>query len=65
MLAGRTKPAKDAAKQAANLARKQNNTELLRDIEAFRRDLNNPLAGMLGGLLAGGLGADDDEEWFA
>lgn len=64
MFVGQTKQAKDAAKQAANLARKQNNPALLRDIEALRQQLNNPLASMLGGLLAAGLD-DDDEEWFA
>jgi len=71
VMAGQIKPAKDAAKQAANLARKQNNTALLREIEALRQQLNNPFASMLGGLLAGGPGTggpgldfDDDEEWF-
>ncbi len=64
MLAGQIKQAKDAAKQAANLARKQNNPALLRDIEAFRQELNNPFASMLGELLVGNLDDDADEEWF-
>ncbi|HZY42921.1 MAG TPA: tetratricopeptide repeat protein, partial [Anaerolineae bacterium] len=63
MLAGQTKPAKDAAKQAANLARKQNNPALLRDIEALRQQLNNPFPFLRGGPFAADL--DDDEEWFA
>lgn len=62
MFAGKTKPAKDAAKQAANLARKQNNPELLREIEALRQELNNPYAFLPGGLLDDDF--DDDEEWF-
>ncbi len=70
MLAGHDKAAKESARQAANLARKQNNPELLRDIETLRQAINNPLAGMLGGLFGGGLAddfdddLDDDEEWF-
>ena len=69
MIIGQIKQAKDTAKQAANLARKQNNLELLRNIEALREELNNPFAAMLGGMLTGGLAGglldDDDEEWFA
>lgn len=62
MLAGRNKAAKDAAKQAANLARKQNNPELLREIEALRQQLNNPFPFMRGGPFVDDFA--DDEEWF-
>jgi tetratricopeptide (TPR) repeat protein len=71
MFAGQTQQAKDAARQAANLARKQNNPALLRDIEELRQHLNNPLAFMLDELFDDDEDDDlddyddDDEEWFA
>ncbi len=47
-LAGQIKPAKDNARHAASLARKQNNPQLARDIDALRRELDMPMPFMGG-----------------
>jgi tetratricopeptide (TPR) repeat protein len=65
-MAGQIKPAKDTARQAASLARKQNNPQLARDIDALRQELDRPLPFMDNGLFGGGFDDDfdDDEELF-
>jgi tetratricopeptide (TPR) repeat protein len=64
-LSGQIKPAKDTARQAASLARKQNNASLVREIDAFRQELDMPLPFMGSGLFGGGFDDDfDDEELF-
>ena len=54
-MAGQIKPAKDTARQAASLARKQNNPQLVRDIDALRQELDMPMPFMSAGLF------DDDD----
>jgi tetratricopeptide (TPR) repeat protein len=64
-LSGKIKPAKDAARQAASLARKQNNASLVREIDAFRQELDMPIPFMGSDLFGGGFDDDfDDEELF-
>jgi tetratricopeptide (TPR) repeat protein len=64
-LSGQIKPAKDTARQAASLARKQNNASLVRDIDAFRQELDMPIPFMGSDLFGGGFDDDfDDEELF-
>ena len=65
-MAGQIKPAKDTARQAAALARKQNNPQLARDIDALRRELDMPIPFMGAGLFGNDdFDADfDDEELF-
>jgi tetratricopeptide (TPR) repeat protein len=64
-MSGQIKPAKDSARQAASLARKQNNASLVRDIDAFRQELDLPIPFMGSDLFGGGFDDDfDDEELF-
>ncbi len=64
-LSGQIKPAKDSARHAASLARKQNNAQLAREIDAFRQELDMPIPFMGSGLFGGGFDDDfDDEELF-
>ena len=68
-MSGEVKKAKDSARQAASLARKQNNSNLLNQIEAFRRELDMPLPFMGRGLFDDDFDDDfddfdDDEEWL-
>jgi tetratricopeptide (TPR) repeat protein len=60
-MAGQIKPAKDTARQAASLARKQNNQQLAREIDALRRELDMPIPFMSAGLFDADF---DDEELF-
>jgi tetratricopeptide (TPR) repeat protein len=65
-MAGQIKPAKDTARQAASLARKQNNPQLARDIDALRQELDMPIP-FMGADLFGDDDFDDefdDEELF-
>ncbi len=65
-MSGQVKQAKDLARQAASLARKQKNIQLLGEIETFRRELDLPLPFMGGGPLYDDFDDDlfDDEELF-
>jgi tetratricopeptide (TPR) repeat protein len=63
-----TSAAKDTLRKAEQLARKQGQHELVKEISAMRQDVGSPLFGMMGSLLAS-LGPDAlddfaDEEFF-
>jgi tetratricopeptide (TPR) repeat protein len=51
-MAGDISGAKETLRQALKLARKQGNQQLAREIEQMRREISNPLFGMLGPMLA-------------